>query len=150
MTRRLSVLIFRDDNTLPKEQPVSVRASTSPANWLIALSLAVIAGCLLFQPRPGSASLAHAQPSQAAGARGVFAFTGQLSKDSYGVFMVDVDAGTIWCYRYDSVHNMLKFVAARDWRYDRYLKDYSTEPATDFIRRLLEQQREAELQASSP
>ena len=80
----------------------------------------------------------------------MFAFTGQLSSDSYGVFMVDVDAGTIWCYRYVSNKNLLKLVAARDWKYDRYLENFSTEPSPEFIKEELEQQRAAALQAAEP
>ena len=114
--------------------------------WLIGISLATIAFCLLMKVDTAGESRVFAQQPTSAGSHGVFAFNGQLAKDAYGLFMVDVDAGTIWCYRYDANKNILKFVAARDWRYDRYLKDFSTEPTTDFIRQQLEQQRAAEMQ----
>ncbi len=117
--------------------------------WLIGISLAIIAFCLLTKVDTTAGSRVFAQQPTSAGSHGVFAFSGQLAKDAYGLFMVDVDAGTIWCYRYDANKNILKFVAARDWRYDRYLKDFSTEPTTDFIRQQLEQQRAAEMQSNT-
>lgn len=110
---------------------------------MIAISLALIAMCLVLRLDDPARQFALAQPSGSGGARGVFAFTGQLSKESYGVFMVDVDAGTIWCYRFSSGKNVLALVAARDWRYDRYLTNWSTEPDIDAIKSILEQQRSA-------
>jgi hypothetical protein len=99
----------------------------------------------------GGHGRALAQSTRTAGAHGIFAFTGQMSKDSYGVFMVDVDAGTLWCYRFlAGTKNVLQLVAARDWRYDRYLSNFSTEPPTDFIQLQLEQQRAAALRDTRP
>lgn len=121
--------------------------------WLIGVSLAVIALCMVlrtgattqFSPSP-----AYAQSVGAAGAHGVFAFTGQLTKDSYGVFMVDIDTGVIWCYKYLSSKNVLQLVAARDWRYDRYLEDFATEPATEVVREQVEAQRAEKMRVGSP
>ncbi len=112
------------------------------AVWVIALSLAAIALCLVLRLDEGVRSQALAQPTMSGGARGVFAFTGQLTKDSYGVFMVDVDVGTVWCYRYmTSGQNVLKLVAVRDWRYDRYLPEYSTEPPIEVVKEQVAQYR---------
>ena len=44
----------------------------------------------------------------------------------------------------------LKLVSARDWRYDRYLTDYATEPPTKVIQQELDAQRAAGLQAATP
>jgi hypothetical protein len=121
--------------------------------WLIGVSLAVIAVCLVLRTDVGQslpATPAFGQSVGSAGAHGVFAFTGQLTKDSYGVFMVDIDTGVIWCYRYVSGKNVLQLVAARDWRFDRYLEDFSTEPPTSFVQEQVEAQRAAKLRASSP
>lgn len=125
-------------NTLPKSR------SLVAAVWLIALSLAVIAVSLVFRLDDPTRGQAYAQPAMSGGARGVFAFTGQLTKDSYGVFMVDTDVGTIWCYRYmTSGQNVLKLVAVRDWRYDRYLQDWATEPPVEVIKEQVNQLRSA-------
>lgn len=141
----------RDDRTPPagdgdRSQTIVIRERGPHAVWwLIGVSLAVIATCMVLRPA-GPGNLALAAPGATAGAHGVFAFTGQLAPDAYGVFMVDVDTGTIWCYRYMAAGNMLKLVAARQWIHDRYLTDYSTEPPTEFIKQLLDQQRANALQ----
>ncbi|NOX57340.1 MAG: hypothetical protein GXP29_00585, partial [Planctomycetes bacterium] len=58
--------------------------------WVIAISLAVIAVSMVLRVDGGFDRAAFAQASRSAGAHGTFAFTGQLSKNTYGVFMVDV------------------------------------------------------------
>ena len=64
-------------------QPARARGLT----WVIAVALVVIAVCLVMLV--DRRSVAHAQSVSHAGARGVFAFTGQLTKSTYGVFLVD-------------------------------------------------------------
>lgn len=113
--------------------------------WVMALSLAMIAGLLLL--RDVDHDRAFAQPVSSSGARGVFAFTGELTKGSLGVFMVDVDAGTIWCYEYVAGKRKLRLVAARDWRFDRYLENFETEPPPEVVQEILEEQRQAKMAA---
>ena len=71
--------------------------------WVIAVLLAVIATALWVLPGDPLLRTATAQNQPLAGARGVFAFTGQLDRDRYGLFMLDVDQGTIWCYEMEKV-----------------------------------------------
>jgi hypothetical protein len=74
----------------------------------------------------------------------VFAFSGQLTPTSFGVFMVDVDEGTLWCYEYGGGGSAkkLRLVSARSWLFDRYLEDFQCEaPSPLEIRDLVEQQR---------
>ncbi|MCP4247930.1 MAG: hypothetical protein GY778_12855 [bacterium] len=114
--------------------------------WLIGVSLAVIAMTQLL--RVGQPETVLAQPVAQAGARGVFAFTGQLTKGTYGVFMVDVDAGTLWCYEYISPKRELRLVAGRLWIYDRYLEAFNTgQPSVEEIEQLVELQRAKKLQS---
>ncbi len=75
----------------------------------------------------------------------------QLDRDSYGLAMVDTNSQTLWIYELDrraAVHESLRLVAARSWRYDRLLQQYNTaEPKPDQVRLLLQnlirQQKEA-------
>jgi len=121
--------------------------SVSPnktAQWVIVVLLAVIAAALWTRP-PGSAlPVAFAQNQPLVGARGIFAFTGPLERDQYGLFMLDVDQGTIWCYAFDTVGGTrkLRLVAARTWVYDRYLQDFNCAPP-DFrtVQKLVSEQR---------
>lgn len=123
--------------------------SVVAAWWLIAASLAVLAVCQVLSLDDRRGGQAFAQTAATSGARGVFAFTGQLCDNAYGVYMVDVDAGTIWAYRYFCDSDKLKLVAARDWRYDRYLEKYSTEPPPSFIQEQLEVQRATQSQPAN-
>ncbi len=111
--------------------------------WIIAILLTVIATALWVQPGSTSRS-AWAQSPGAVGARGIYAFTGPLGHDQYGLFMLDVDQGTIWCYAIDTVAGTrkLRLVAARTWVYDRYLQDFNCAPP-DFrmVQQLVSEQR---------
>jgi hypothetical protein len=115
--------------------------------WVIALIFAIVATALWMRPAGIGPGMALAQSSGLAGARGVYAFTGPLARDQYGLFMLDIDAGTVWCYAFDKVDGTqkLRLIAARTWIYDRYLQDFNS-AAPDFreIRALVAQQRAAD------
>ncbi|HPF40777.1 MAG TPA: hypothetical protein PK093_19230, partial [Phycisphaerae bacterium] len=85
---------------------------------------------------------AHANPSML-GARGIFAFTGQLDENSYGLFMMDVDSSNVWVYQYQPGTKKLKLVAARSFLYDRYLEEFQNDSATapNVVKGLLDTQR---------
>lgn len=113
-------------------------------HWLIAVLLAVIATGLWMRPGTPSLPAAWAQNQPLVGARGIFAFTGPLDRDRYGLFMLDVDEGTIWCYAFDTVAGTykLRLIAARSWIYDRYLQDFNcAEPDFRAVQALVNQQR---------
>lgn len=122
-------------------QRAGYRMPSNTAQWLIVVLLAVIATTLLL--RGPEMPSAQAQPA-AVGARGIFAFTGQLDHNRFGLFMLDVDQGTIWCYEIDSsgAARKLRLIAARSWIYDRYLQDFNC-AAPDFraVQELVAQQR---------
>jgi hypothetical protein len=121
------------------------RPGSQTVLWVLAVLLGVIAGALWARPIGLSAPAAFAQGQPPlAGARGIFAFTGPLQRDQYGLFMLDVDQGTIWCYAFETVGgtSKLRLVAARTWIYDRYLQDFNC-AAPDFrmVQKLVAQQR---------
>ncbi|MBX7106647.1 MAG: hypothetical protein K1X57_21410, partial [Gemmataceae bacterium] len=112
--------------------------------WIIALLLAVIATALLTRGNnPFALPQAHGDAPMA-GARGIFAFTGQIDRNRFGLFMMDVDSSNVWCYEYLPGTRKLKLVAARSFLYDRYLDDYETEePSPRQVKGMLEKQRQA-------
>jgi len=123
----------------------AVARSGQTVYWVIAILLAVIATALWTRPGPVWLPSAAAQGQPAlAGARGVYAFTGPLGPSQYGLFMLDVDQGTIWCYAFETSGgtSKLRLVAARTWIYDRYLQDFNC-AAPDFrmVQKLVSQQR---------
>jgi hypothetical protein len=134
----------------PARTPAPGRAVPHPVFWVIAVALVVIAGAELFRSRgPDWSNVAFGQPVSSGGARGVFAFSGQLSKSSYGVYLVDVDAMTMWVYEFTSPKNCLRLAAARTWRYDRYLENHNIcDLPPDVVEQMIEQQRQYRLQSS--
>jgi hypothetical protein len=120
------------------------RPVKQPVLWLIAIALSAIALALWLKPGQSTLPAALAQAPPLAGARGIYAFTGQLDASHYGLFMLDVDQGTIWCYEFDNMAGArkLRLTAARTWIYDRYLQDFNSAPP-DFrmVQQLVAQQR---------
>lgn len=66
----------------------------------------------------------------------------QIERDYYGVAMVDTASQTLWIYGMSGrgpAYSRLKLLAARNWRYDRMLKQYNTdEPKPEQVKMLLE------------
>ncbi len=113
-----------------REIVAAAGAQRQTALWIIAILLAIITTVLVVR-RPGSPLVGPAYgDSPMAGARGVFAFTGQLDKNRYGLFMLDVDSSNVWCYEYLPSTRKLKLVAARSFRWDRYLENYNNDELT--------------------
>ncbi|MBN1491183.1 MAG: hypothetical protein JXA69_14815 [Phycisphaerae bacterium] len=117
--------------------------------WVIAILLAVIATVEVLQFDRSAvrrdAAWAQAQPgTDRLGARGIHAFTGQLTRTSFGLFMLDVDTGTVWCYEFvNGVDGtkQLRLVAARSWVFDRYLEEFNVgDPTPAAVADLVEQQ----------
>lgn len=125
------------------------RRRHGPATWIIAVALSLIAWELAARPRLGSLEVPALGQTTMGGARGVFAFSGQLSKGTYGVYMVDVDAMTTWVYEYLPQKGCLRLAAARTWRYDRYLENHNgCDLPPDIVEDMVETQREYRRQAS--
>ena len=126
--------------------PTMSRSRSHTVQWVIAVLLAFIAG-VLWTRSPGQVvQAAWAQNPPLVGARGVYAFTGQLDRNRFGLFMLDIEQGTIWCYEIDNIDGVrkLRLIAARSWVYDRYLKDFNCAPPTyGQVQELLAQQRAA-------
>ncbi len=114
-----------------------------PVFWVIAVALVVIATAEVLRSEGPIGSPAIAQPVTSGGARGLFAFSGQLSKNEYGVYMVDMDTMTIWVYEYLPQRGCMRLAAARTWRYDRYLENHNAcgELLPEAVEQLIENQR---------
>ena len=126
------------------ERVIVVQAGSGQAVlWVVAGLLAVIATILIMRWDDRSlGSAAYAQDASRAGGRGIYAFTGQLSKTTFGLFMMDVDSSTLWCYEYVPQRRRLELVAARSWHYDRYLEEYNVNsPTPAEVAQLVERQR---------
>jgi hypothetical protein len=132
----------------------------SALGWLLAMGLAVLATILVMdrdEPKWVAQALAQRQATGAGpglGARGIYAFPGQLGPRDYGVFMIDVDSGTLWCYQLErgrTGQRYLQLVAARNWLADRYLEEFNVgSPTPSEVRHLVEQQRQPSTPTPAP
>lgn len=133
----------------PSGNVVAAPKRSQAVFWVIAVSLAVIAATLVLRMDQPLLPPAFGQSTMQAGARGIFAFSGQLTARTYGLFMVDVDAGTIWCYEYQNSKEKLRLVAGRSWLNDKFLANYNCEgPSPQEVADIVEQERAARLRSS--
>jgi hypothetical protein len=110
------------------------------ALWANALMLGVVAAVLLSRsPGPSwlPAAFGAAQPSMSGGG-GIYAMPAQLAQNQWGCYLLDIDHQTLTAYQYSPSNQQLTFVAARHYRYDMQLHDFSTKPSTKEIQKLIE------------
>jgi hypothetical protein len=99
--------------------------------WLAVAVLSAVAGALavtLWQQTPPAAAQNGAASTAAPG---VVIVAGQIARDSYGLYLVDVPNSTICLYQYvpaDAKTGKLYLKAARTFVYDRQLDEWNTEP----------------------
>jgi len=110
--------------------------------WLLSVFVVVgILGLLFIGSKSGSPANAQAELSSDM-ETGILVIPTQLGRDSYGLAMVDTIGQTMWVYEFNNrgpVHNRLRLLAARNWRYDRLLQQYNTaEPKPEQVKMLLE------------
>lgn len=125
--------------------PAGLVRPSAAVHWVIAGLLAVLVTVLILRDGGGT-SPAWAQTGML-GARGLFAFTGQIGPEKYGLWMLDVDAGTVWCYEYSPITRRMKLLAGRTFRYDRYLENFNQDDGStpNIIEELLNQQRQSQM-----
>lgn len=113
--------------------------------------LGLAAGYLLFGRAGGPAAFALAQdgamPPAIAGGAGLFLMPGQINKDTWGVYLMDVDAQNLCVYSYKGSERTLSLMAARGFRDDLRLADYNTAPSPREIKQLADETRAAQEQS---
>ena len=80
-----------------------------------------------------------ATPTQAppiAGGGAIFLMPGQLSVNSWGCYIMDIDAQTLCCYQFYPGEKQLRLVAARNFHWDRRLGNYNTAPPWPDVKKL--------------
>jgi len=116
---------------------------SSVAKWLVVVLLAVIATCLLVEVSASRSSATPAAPvgPAAAGGDRLFAVAGQISPETYGVYLVDPNAGSLALYQWLPRERNLRLMAARTFIYDVQLDAYNTQVEPSEIRKLVNQQK---------
>jgi hypothetical protein len=107
--------------------------------WLIGVGLLANAGVAWYSQVAGHApeiSLDRAAFGQAIpagggggllGARGIYMMPAQLGPNTFGVYLMDVDSGTICVYKALPETSRFRLMAARSFKNDRFLEDYDNE-----------------------
>jgi len=103
-----------------------------------ALLLAILVVLLMRGNGPGTPAFGAPQMEPIAGGGGVFLMPAQFSINTWGCYLMDIDTQNICAYLYLPGEHQLKFVAARNYREDRKLKDWNTEPHPTEIARMNE------------
>ena len=108
------------------------------ALWAIAAALSAVAVLLGMELSAGS-SKAYAQAGGVAARDNVLVVAGQITGDSYGLYVVDIEKSTIGVYQWLPSARKLRLMAARNYTFDLQLDEYNTEPFPREIKRLVEE-----------
>jgi hypothetical protein len=107
--------------------------------WLIGAGLLANAGMMLYSQIAGHApdisldrvAFAQALPQGGnnglLGARGIYMMPAQLGPTTFGLYLMDVDSGTICVYKAMPESSRFRLMAARSFKNDRFLEDYDTD-----------------------
>jgi len=111
------------------------------ALWVNALVLTAILAVLISRGNsPAILPAALAQQFQnIGGGGGVYVMPAQFSPNQWGCYLIDIDQQNLIAYQF-TPEKKLVFVAARSYKYDRKLTQYSTFPPPDEMKRLLERE----------
>lgn len=120
----------------PRRNPVATALYLN-AGILLAIFLALI--CRSQSPSLLPAALAQQAPL--AGGNGVYVMPAQFHSEVWGCFLLDVDNQTLCTYEYDAGQRQLRLTSARNFRYDRMLKDFATSPAPWEVQQMVEQEQ---------
>lgn len=106
-------------------------ANSRPLAVALYVNAALLAGILLvLLTRNNAPSLLPAAMGQVqqpiAGGGGVFIMPGQLSPNTWGMYMMDIDAQTLMVYQYTPGDNLLRLKASRSFKFDRRLQNFNT------------------------
>ncbi len=123
-----------------------------PALWCIGLGLLANAAAAVYNHRgpsalpaflAGAPAYARGTHRRMLGANGIYMMPGQLGPHQYGVFLMDLDSDTLCVYETLPQRSRLRLMAARNFQYDRFLKDLNNEaPTPHQVKKLVLQQRQ--------
>ena len=122
--------------TIPAPSSLTPRRRGSAALWLIGIGLLANAAVMLVGRGQtpdiilDRSAIAQATPAQGPmlGARGIYMMPAQLGPNAWGLYLMDVDSGTICVYKASPESSHFRLMASRSFKYDRFLEDLNNEP----------------------
>ena len=131
--------------TLPRSRRQRSSRRVVVALYVNAALLLAVFAALLFKDGRGSISLlpaAYGADGPAIGGGGnLYVIPGQFSERTYGCYVMDTDAQTLCVYRFDGAATTLRLIAARNFRHDRRLSDFNTQPPPKEVEVMVETER---------
>jgi hypothetical protein len=76
-----------------------------------------------------------------AGGAGLFVMPAQFSSSTWGCYVMDVDSQTLCAYQFVPGEKYLRFIAARNFKFDRQLRNFNTEPSPLEVKDLVEKEQ---------
>jgi hypothetical protein len=125
----------------------SIMPSVGRVFWITTVLLAGLAGGLAVELLRSSPAAGQAAPT---GASSLYVVPGQLSRETYGLYLVDSQNSTICVYQYLVNERRLRLVAARTCLFDRQLDSYNTEPEPAEIEKLVQDARRLRTTTTRP
>ena len=121
------------------------RSTTFALYAIAALLLANLVAVLAKDSAPALLPAAFAQQPQGrqapiAGGAGLFVMPAQLSGNTWGCYLMDVDRGALCVYQFLPGARQLQFVASRSFTQDTRLANFNTVPAPHEIQDLVNKQ----------
>lgn len=117
--------------------------STAVALYVVAALLAANLIATLARPDGASflsAAMAQNRQTPIAGGGGLFVMPAQLSGNTWGAYLMDVDRGTLCVYQFFPGTRQLQFVASRKFTNDTKLENFNTSPTPGEVADLVEKQ----------
>src|SRR5688572_12089820 len=127
--------------------------STTVALWVVAALLAMNLAATLAKRDGLSVAWAADAPGRQgpiAGGCGIFVMPAQLSGNTWGAYLMDIDRGTLAVYQFFPGTRQLQFVAARNFTNDTKLSNFNTLPAPQEVVDLVDKQNKPRGAADGP
>ena len=135
-------------HSLAGRQPGLARAVVVAA---LALGAAVALVLAAWPSSPARAQSPAEWPAEEQPARtGMFAVAGQISPNTYGLYLVDPQRGGLAVYEYVPAERRLHLRAARAFSYDLQLESYNTEPSPGEVADMVNQARRLSETTTAP
>lgn len=110
--------------------------------WVMVVVLSVIATCLVLELGYGASRATAQVTSIGGGGNDMLVVGGQITKDSYGLYLVDMKRKSLCVYQWLPASRKLRLMAARTLEYDVQLDEYNADkPTPRDVKRLVEQNR---------
>ena len=126
-------------------RPRRRRNAVAVALYVNAAVLLAVLVALLSRGGPSISVLPRAFAAEGgqpiAGGGNLYLMPGQMSLNKFGCYVMDTDAQTLCVYEYYAGDKALRLVAARNFRHDRRLGNFNTDPDPRDVEKWVEVER---------